>query len=147
MKQKQIDLGHRTIHSNEDIQRTLDDLQDMSELTEPGESVTVSVGAAPEWECCDFCSGKPVAFDYPCEDFKTFLGFDPSGSAKFMGSIGHWGACQTCYELVESGSNDSLLNRMLAAHQIPPNSSGVLVTKKQFTGFLEHRKGPAEKTQ
>ena len=57
---------------------------------------------------CDFCSDSPVTWRYPAQ---TFIAYETAG---LVGqSVGDWAACNGCYELIQSGNREQLLERSL----------------------------------
>lgn len=60
---------------------------------------------------CDFCAPpRPSVWVYPCMDFTIPIPERYFGTKTPM-SIGAWGACETCAELVESGDRETLAMR------------------------------------
>lgn len=51
---------------------------------------------------CDFCSGQPVLWSYPCRDFQF-----PEG----IGSAGAWAACAECARLIDADQREALAQR------------------------------------
>lgn len=89
-----------------------------------------SLYGEPRWRCavcprneprainpiCDFCSATPVVANEEARDFDSNLA--P------WGSVGAWGACQDCHDLVVAQDWDGLERRGVASMlQRFPNSS------------------------
>lgn len=59
----------------------------------------------PGMEVCDFCTGTPVAFSYPCgpvvidTPIARHVTTDP------------WGACAECHALIEASDHDAIVER------------------------------------
>jgi hypothetical protein len=93
---------------------------------------------------CDFCSQPGARWEYPAESFGT-----PA-----YGSIGSWGACETCHALIAAGNWKAVARR--AVDGIVRNKPfGRLMTRKvrramaaDLAGlhglFRQHRTGPAK---
>lgn len=64
----------------------------------------------PEIPLCDFCSLASVKWRYDAEDFETAR----IGNVAAQ-SIGHWGACATCKEMIDAGERESLAERSTMA--------------------------------
>lgn len=90
---------------------------------------------------CDFCSGVPVAWAYPTDDFTLD---SPKGGE--WGSHGSWACCDPCARLIERDDYEALLKRMVkrvqranpAAAQAPRKEL-VAHTRKLLDGFVGSR--------
>jgi hypothetical protein len=94
----------------------------------------VAISAAPGQGICDFCLGPdPIAWTYPCEDFDV-------GE---WGSIGDWGACDTCHHDIQRDNWGVLISRhivnCLQLRGLIPDHPQVLGDR--MTGFIQHRTG------
>lgn len=66
---------------------------------------------------CDFCSGTPVEFAYPAQDFsRNYTLGDANVQAN---SHGAWAACAECHKLVQASDRDALAERSVASFPIP----------------------------
>lgn len=63
---------------------------------------------------CDFCSFEGVIWEYPAKDVKVATA---RGQLVFE-SIGSWGACEDCAELIEAGDYEGLHARSVWAFRI-----------------------------
>lgn len=61
-------------------------------------------------EKCDFCSERPVQWQYPCRTFE--VPDPPMVPLPIRGrSVGAWAACQTCHDLIEDNNWRGMLRR------------------------------------
>jgi hypothetical protein len=92
-------------------------------------------------EHCDFCFAMPVPWMFPAEDFQ-----DPHGDW----SHGHFGACQSCYELIMAGDDAGLARAGLEGATsrmdiLPSHHPDLLILIRALhDGFRAHRTGPPE---
>lgn len=82
--------------------------------------------------CCDFCTGRPVAWNLPCAAFDCEIPPAP----RFI-SPGDWAACDPCGRLVITNAREALLAR--AAHVLG-NSDAVRLLHRLF---WQHYQGGA----
>lgn len=59
---------------------------------------------------CDFCTLAPARWSYPCRTFRLQL--QDAGRTEFT-SVGGWGACDACRELVDARRESALLGRVM----------------------------------
>jgi hypothetical protein len=52
---------------------------------------------------CDFCAMPSVSWQYPARSFDAMPGV--------FGSLGEWGACETCHDLIERQNWTALAKR------------------------------------
>lgn len=90
-------IAHRWQHTLIDVARGIDHDPDPVRLSDTGGEI---VGT------CDFCSAPHPTWVYPCTTFT--LGT--------YGSVGDWGACDTCHRLIDTGQWARLTDRAVA-HQ------------------------------
>lgn len=96
---------------------------------------------------CDFCSGTPVAWEYPANDL--FSGH------KLDISSGGWTACEACYECIETDDRFGLTKRATKGYSenIEPDLKGPRkdAIRKQIRRlhdkFFAHRTGPPKRTK
>ncbi len=107
----------------------------------------VGAEAPPDKAVCDFCTLAPATWSYPCRTFRLRW----SNGIEFN-SVGGWGACEACRELIEADEPPRLLARVLVGNVAkgicPPvgpayhaRLEDMLRTLKLF---WENRLGPAE---
>lgn len=70
----------------------------------------------PGEEVCDFCSGTPVAWAYPCRPHRSgqmlALGSDSRPDMKVdFNSPDGWAACAVCHGMIQAGMRDKLAKR------------------------------------
>lgn len=99
---------------------------------------------------CDFCLERDPAWIYPCESYGTIIGTKlESGDlkAEHYGSVGDWGACDTCHDFIEAGDWESMLERNLNSHPErliePVKSLLKKAIREMWRGFESNRTGPA----
>jgi hypothetical protein len=99
---------------------------------------------------CDFCTEPDPAWIYPCESYHTMLGtkFEIDGwKSESYGSVGDWGACDTCHNMIETGNWDAMVERNLKAQperQVEPAKSFLKkAIREMWRGFEANRTGPA----
>lgn len=94
---------------------------------------------------CDFCSGRPVLWSYPCDDFIAAVGIGPAGPLVHE-MTGPWAACHACTELIEEDQWEELAVR--AATALPGHSlsykEGLLVFRVLHHRFSAYRTGPRQ---
>ncbi len=100
---------------------------------------------------CDFCSTAYPAWILPVEDIDLFVVITPTSEVGHN-SIGDWGACDECAELIGEGRWDALSDRSV---RLLVGSSPHLRADDQFAlrqriGLLhqavrEHSRGPLRK--
>lgn len=61
----------------------------------------------PEAEICDFCSGKPVVWEFPARDHTQVA----QGGVPLGNSVGSWAACAPCAALIKSEARNRLAKR------------------------------------
>ena len=91
----------------------------------------------PIQKLCDFCEKSGVSWQYPARSFEAMPGV--------MGSIGEWGACETCHDLIEGGNWTALAYRS-AEHVCEDRTQRdncFAAMLKLYAKFARHRKGEA----
>ena len=74
---------------------------------------------------CDFCNVTEVAWHFECPNF-----YDPSGLGL---SVGAWGACQGCYQLIMDGKWAELIANSVDTH--PFIISG-MIERESVIGYV-----------
>ena len=71
---------------------------------------------------CDFCSARPVKWDYPCRDFSQ-EGVAPTGQRYvFNRRSESWAACDACHRLIQAGDREQLARRSVTRlHRLFPD--------------------------
>jgi hypothetical protein len=95
-------------------------------------------------EVCDFCSGRPVTWEYPCRDFAF-----ESSAGTTHGLADPWCACEPCHTDIEAGDWPSMVERWMDGQE----NQGVPVRRDEerarralaemWEMFQRHRQGPA----
>lgn len=94
--------------------------------------ITLTVSALePE---CDFCSAKPVYGTYDAPDFET-TPFNVAQAGITTQSIGHWGACKECADLIDADKWDDLALRATNAliEKNPWMNTGMILSQIRST--------------
>lgn len=105
--------------------------------------------APPETAICDFCTLAPASWSYPCRTFQ--VQYSDAVKTVFT-SVGDWGACDACKELIEADEPPKLFARVMVGNVVkgicPPTGpiyelrcNDVLRTLKLF---WQNRLGPVE---
>lgn len=89
---------------------------------------------------CDFCSGGPVRWSYPCRDFQhRAVDFT-------FNSAGGWAACDTCHSLIERHDRQGLAVRCASGHperRYVPIAALTKRVRSLHDTFWANREGPA----
>lgn len=75
---------------------------------------------------CDFCSSPNPTYAYPCENYRQDI---PTVFGNIdWGSIGHWAACDTCSEIIETGDAMALAEHSFNSIpvEIPPHHTPII---------------------
>lgn len=81
---------------------------------------------------CDFCTAPHPTWIYPCTSFT--LG--P------YGSVGNWGACTTCHQLIQRNNWNRITYRALAQHPHALRAQIRQMIEPLHKAFRQHRTGP-----
>lgn len=98
---------------------------------------------------CDFCSASGAPWTYPCDDFTSTVAVHPDGSSMSHGSVGAWGACDACHDLIEAGDFAGLAERALDALGLAVGGAhaarALAGMRALHEGFRAHRRGPTRR--
>lgn len=90
---------------------------------------------------CDFCNSHAIKWEYPAVDFAI--------PAVGVESQGHWAACDTCHNLIETEQWDALADRSTHTHPLIVSADPALL-KRSITiihnAFRACRTGPPVET-
>lgn len=99
---------------------------------------------------CDFCIASDPIWVYPAKSFHIDIAErqEPgSVHTSSYGSVGDWGACQTCHDDIEADRWDAIMERNLGSDPIrgiePIKTLLKLKLAEMYKGFRLHRTGPA----
>jgi len=96
-------------------------------------------------EQCDFCSGTPVIYHYPCAQFVAWEEANLKGL-----SSGAWAACATCATLIDAEQWDRLALQSLSMFTKSPLTRKIRIVnmdviREIHRRFRNSRTGPPEK--
>ena len=87
---------------------------------------------------CDFCDNPGVSWQYPARSFDAIPGV--------FGSLGEWGSCGTCHDLIEVGDWTALAQRsaeLICKDSTLPYEVSFAIFVNLHAEFARHRTGDA----
>lgn len=124
-------------------------LSDSRPSRETVDAMPVGAEAPPETAICDFCTLERAGWSYPCRTFQVQLHDDKK---TVFTSVGDWGACDACKELIEADEPPKLFARVMLGNVVkglcpvtgPVYETRCLDVLRTLKLFWENRLGPVE---